>query len=143
MSIIHGSKGLIYFVHQFKPTFDEHALLDDPEMLASVTKLNKLIAKLAPVIKGPSVTGVTTVTSTSAGIPIDTMTKRVNSDTYVFAVGMRNGPTKGQFSIAGIGKNRVAEVIGENRTISFKGGIFTDDFKPYEPHIYRISTTQK
>ncbi len=138
MSIIHGSKGLIYFVHQFKPSFDEHALLDDPEMLASVTKLNKLIAKLAPVINAPSVLGPT-VTSTSAGIPIDTMTKRVGSDTYIFAVGMRNGPTKGQFSITGVGKNRVAEVVDENRTISVKGGIFADDFKPYEPHIYRIS----
>src|SRR5262249_12827384 len=30
-AIIHGSRGLIYFVHQFEPKFDEHALLDDPE----------------------------------------------------------------------------------------------------------------
>ena len=34
MSLIHGSRGLIFFVHQFKPTFNETALLDDPEMLA-------------------------------------------------------------------------------------------------------------
>jgi hypothetical protein len=34
MSLIRGSRGLIYFVHQFKPTFREAALLDDPEMLA-------------------------------------------------------------------------------------------------------------
>ena len=40
MSLIHGSRGLIYFVHQFSPKFDEHALLDDPEMLGMVTKLN-------------------------------------------------------------------------------------------------------
>jgi len=33
MALIHGSKGLIYFVHQFKP-FNEHALLDDPALLA-------------------------------------------------------------------------------------------------------------
>ena len=33
MSLVHGSRGLIYFVHQFKPRFNEHALLDDPEML--------------------------------------------------------------------------------------------------------------
>src|SRR5205823_14108252 len=30
MALIHGSKGLIYFVHQFQPKFNEHALLDDP-----------------------------------------------------------------------------------------------------------------
>ena len=32
MSLIHGSRGLVYFVHQFKPRFVEAALLDDPEM---------------------------------------------------------------------------------------------------------------
>ena len=36
MSLIHGSRGFIYFVHQFKPTFREPALLDDPEMLCAI-----------------------------------------------------------------------------------------------------------
>ena len=33
MSLIHGSTGLICFVHEFKPKFNEHALLDDAPML--------------------------------------------------------------------------------------------------------------
>ena len=37
MSLIHGSKGLIYFVHEWYPRFNEAALLDDPEMAAGVT----------------------------------------------------------------------------------------------------------
>jgi hypothetical protein len=49
-AIIHGSTGLIYFVHQFAPSFNEHALLDDPEMLSAVTELNKQIQDLAPVL---------------------------------------------------------------------------------------------
>ncbi len=40
MALIHGSRGLIYFVHQVKPSFREAARLDDAEMLAAVTKLN-------------------------------------------------------------------------------------------------------
>jgi len=47
MSIIHGSKGLIYFVHEWQPKFNESALLSDPEMLAAVTKINRRIAELA------------------------------------------------------------------------------------------------
>ena len=39
MALIHGAKGLVYFVHQFKPRFKEAALLDDPPMLAAVTAL--------------------------------------------------------------------------------------------------------
>ena len=54
MSLVHGSRGLIYFVHQFKPKFNEHALLDDPEMLAAVTAINRQIRELAPVLNSPS-----------------------------------------------------------------------------------------
>src|SRR4029450_2313756 len=35
MSLIHGSRGLIYFLHQFKPVFREDALLDDAQVLAA------------------------------------------------------------------------------------------------------------
>jgi hypothetical protein len=34
MSLVHGSRGIIYFVHEFKPRSNDHALLDDPPMLA-------------------------------------------------------------------------------------------------------------
>ena len=54
MSLISGSKGIIYFAHEFKPKFNEHALLDDPEMLAGVTAVNKQIQELAPVLNSPS-----------------------------------------------------------------------------------------
>ena len=47
MSLVKGSRGIIYFVHQFLPKFDEHALLDDPEMLAAVTAINRQITRLA------------------------------------------------------------------------------------------------
>src|SRR5262245_41639339 len=49
MSIIHGSRGLIFFVHQFKPNFREAALLDDPEMLDAVTALNRQITQMASI----------------------------------------------------------------------------------------------
>ena len=54
MALIHGSRGLIYFVHQFAPKFNEHALLDDPEMLAAVTAINRQIRELAPVLNSPT-----------------------------------------------------------------------------------------
>jgi hypothetical protein len=50
MSIIHGSRGLIYFVHQFAPKFIEAGLLADEEMVAAVTKINRQVRDLAPVI---------------------------------------------------------------------------------------------
>ncbi len=76
MSLVHGSTGLIYFVHEFKPKFNEAALLDDPPMLAAITSINKQIHALAPVLNSPSVKGAASVKSSSAQVPIDIMVKR-------------------------------------------------------------------
>ena len=61
--------GLIYFVHQFQPRFNEHALLDDPEMLAAVTAINDQIGELAPVLNGPHVPDVASVRFVQARCP--------------------------------------------------------------------------
>jgi hypothetical protein len=62
-AMVHGSRGLIYFVHQFKPSFNEHALLDDPEMLKAVTALNAEIQRYAERINR-----WTAIRQTSAGV---------------------------------------------------------------------------
>ena len=51
----------------------------------------------------------------SADVPIDVMTKQQGKTTYVFAVGMRNAPTRGTFEIKGLSGNTEAEVLGEKR----------------------------
>ena len=139
MSLIHGSRGIIYFVHRFKPTFDEAALLHDPEMLPAVTAINRQIHELAPVLNSPSVEGAVSVTSANPDVPIDIMVKRYGEAIYVFAVGMRNAPTEGTFRLKDVDGAFKVEVIGENRTIKGASGTFTDTFKPYEVHLYKIT----
>ena len=139
MSLIHGSRGLIYFVHQFQPRFNEHALLDDPEMLAAVSAINQQIQELAPVLNSPDVPGVASVRSSNADVPIDIVTKQQGKTTYVFAVGMRNAPTRGTFEIKGLNRNTEAEVLGEKRRIPISNGRFEDDFQPYDVHLYAIA----
>ena len=138
MSLIHGSRGLLYFVHEFQPKFNEHALLDDPPMLAAVTGINQQVHTLAPVLNSPTLAQAASVASSSAQIPIDLMVKRQGKATYLFAVGMRNGAASGAFTVRGLPKTARAEVIGEARTITVKGGKFSDAFGPYAVHLYRI-----
>ena len=138
MALIHGSHGLIYFVHEFQPKFNEHALLDDAPMLAAVTKINHQVQALAPVLNSPTLGQVATVRSSSEQTPIDLMVKRQGKTTYLFAVGMRNGAVQGAFAIRGLPKTARAEVIGEARTITVNGGRFSDAFGPYAVHLYRI-----
>ncbi|MBV9864283.1 MAG: hypothetical protein JO316_02925 [Abitibacteriaceae bacterium] len=138
MSLIHGSTGLIYFVHQFKPQFNEHALLDDPILLPAVTALNQQVHDLAPVLNSPTIKDGATVKSSSPDVPIDAMVKNYNGATYVFSVGMHNGPARGSFQVPGVGNTATAEVLGEGRTILLHNGQFDDDFQPYAVHLYRI-----
>lgn len=138
MSLVHGSTGLIYFVHQFKPSFKEAALLADPEMLAAVTRINKQIHGLAPVLNSATISGQATVESSATNVPIDIMVKRLGGSVYLFAVNMRNEKTTGRFAVKGLAADSKADVLEEGRAIDAAGGKFTDDFAPYDVHIYRI-----
>jgi hypothetical protein len=137
MSLIHGSRGLIYFVHQFKPVFREAALLDDKEMLEGVTALNQEILRLAPVLNGPTLADAVSV-SGSGSVPIATMAKQHQGFTYLFAVAMRDTATGAGFKLKGIKSETQVEVLGENRSISVKDGAFRDDFGPWGVHLYRV-----
>ena len=139
MALTHGSRGIIYFVHQFKPKFNEHALLDDPEMLAAVTAINRQIRQLAPVLNGPAVEGAAVATSSSPQAPIALTVRRDRGATYLFAVGMRNRAARGSFEVRGLPASARVEVIGEGRSLTLRAGRFDDDFQPYEVHLYRVA----
>jgi hypothetical protein len=138
MSIIHGSMGLIYFVHEWEPKFNESALLSDPDMLAAVTAINQQIAELAPVLNSPTIAGTANVLSDNNAVPVATMAKKHGGATYVFAVAMRDGQTAATFTVQGLEGERPVEVIGENRALASKDGVFTDRFAPWNVHLYRV-----
>lgn len=138
MGLVHGSRGIIYFVHEFKPRFNEDALLDDPEMLTAVTAINRQIGRLAPVLNQPTIRDAASVKSAPEEGRIDVMVKRHGGSTYLFAVGMRNEATRGVFSVKGLPRGARAEVIGEGRVLEVEEGRFSDQFAPYDVHLYRI-----
>ena len=138
LALIHGSRGLIYFCHQFKPTFDEHALLDDPDMLKTVTATNKQIHELAPVLNSPTMDGRAELKSAPGQPSIDMMVKEHAGSTYLFAVNTHPASSMAEFALKGKGSQRAAEVVGEGRTVTLTKGDIADRFAPYEVHIYRI-----
>jgi hypothetical protein len=140
MSLIHGSRGLIFFVHQFKPAFREAALLDDPVMLAAVSALNRQITELAPVLNSPTAPETVTVQSENPDVPVDAMVKQYGDSAYLFAVGMCNGATMTTFTLKGIEDGKTVEVIGEGRSLAIKAGSFNDTFGPWDVHLYRLKS---
>ena len=138
MALIHGSMGLIYFVHQFAPTFVEADLLQEPEMLAGVTALNKQITSLAPVLNSPTVPNGVQVQTDDPKAPVDVMVKSYQGSTYVFAAEMRDAKTNATFTVRGLKLGSTVTVLDENRTIDVKDTTFTDTFAPWDVHIYQI-----
>jgi hypothetical protein len=152
MSIISGSKGIIYFCHQFKPTFIEAGLLADEEMSKAVAAINREIQSLAAVINSPTVSGLrtetrrdtflTTPAERSAPSPpvraVAAMAKKYQGATYLFGVEMHNRPAATGFKIPRMTGQATAEVLGESRTLPVQDGSFQDDFRPWDVHLYRI-----
>jgi hypothetical protein len=138
MSLIHGSMGLIYFVHEWQPKFNEAALLSDPEMLAAVTAINRQITRLAPVLNQPTVRDAVRAVPEDPETPVDVMAKRHDGALHVFAVGMRDAATTARFTVAGLKGKQTVEVLDENRSLVAQEGEFQDRFEPWDAHLYRI-----
>jgi hypothetical protein len=143
MSLIHGSMGLIYFVHEWQPKFNESALLSDPNMLAEVTRTNLQIHELAPVLNSPTLLpGAATVVTQNAETPVAIMVKQYEGATYLFAVVMREGQTRARFTIPSLRGDLPVEVLGESRTLKSQNGLFDDNFDTWDVHLYKIVPTK-
>jgi hypothetical protein len=130
--------GLIYFVHEWQPKFDEAALLHDPEMLREVTAINRQITELAPVLNSPTVNDAVQVNSSNPQVPVAAMLKRHEGASYLFAVAMRSGDTTAAFTLKDLAGEKAVEVLGENRTLTAHSGAFIDTFESWAVHCYRI-----
>jgi hypothetical protein len=139
MSIVYGSMGVGYFVHQFNPSFDEHALLDDDAMKSAVAAINQQITELAPVLNEKPVTNGGSVTTDDPDAPVAMLLKRHAGATYVFAVAMRGSATHATFSgLTHIAAAAKVTVLGENRALPLKNDGFADDFDAWGVHLYEL-----
>jgi hypothetical protein len=138
MSLVHGSMGLIYFVHEWRPRFNESALLADPDTLDAVTRINQQIRDLAPVLNAPALSNIVRVTTEPAAVPVALQAKRHGPDLYVFAVGMRNATASATFEVDPTVRGEEIEVLGETRSLRATGRRFADQFEPWDVHRYRI-----
>lgn len=141
MSLIHGSQGIIYFVHQFKPTFREDGIFNSPTVVRAVASINSQIASLAPVLNSPNVTNDAQVASSAPSTaPISMMEKQSAGSTYIFAVEMRDNSAVATFTTPAVQKGTVT-VPNEKRQLSIANGKFQDDFSGYGVHLYRFSSS--
>jgi hypothetical protein len=101
MSIIHGSRGIIYFVHQFEPSFREASLLDDLELLSAVTAINHRIQQLSSVINSPSTTDAVKIAPTTSLAEIAYVNKTNEGQVFTLSVNMQAQACEATIQVAG------------------------------------------
>jgi len=138
MSIISGSRGIVYFVHQFEPRFVEASLLEDEALSQAVSDVNAEVLSLASVINASESRVSVRATSAAADTPVDTLATRYEGVVYIFAVAMRDTAGDVTFELDGVVDGDVVEAIGEGRQLSADAGGFRDTFGGYGAHLYRV-----
>ena len=103
-----------------------------------INPINKQISEFAPVLNSPTIKDDVSVSSDNKDVPVAVMAKRDKNTRYIFAVAMRDGKTNVKFAVRDLGSRRTIEVLGENRAIVSKDGVFRDSFKSWDVHLYRI-----
>jgi hypothetical protein len=132
MSLIHGSQGLIYFCHQFKPKFIEAGLLADEEMAKAVGATNRRIHELAPVINSAPLKERVTVQCEPNSVsqemakllgdgPVALAARSQGGSLYVLSVRVEKEPVQATFSLRGVNGPADVEVLGENRRLKAEG----------------------
>ncbi len=144
MSIINGSRGIIYFIHgkTSYSDFDSRALLreENSEKLAGITALNNEITQLAPVINSNENTLDVQIEDVSGLTEVDFMVRQYQQKTYIFSAGMRDSSTVKKFSLSSKFCGTV-EVLNQSRQIQINDGIFTDTFNGFDVNIYKIDSS--
>jgi len=136
--MVHGARGVGYFCHDFTlPAKRASALSRDAAMLAPLARTNAKLAALARIINAPMATEPTVLKSDAGRVIAST--KRVDGDTIVLAVNVRDVAARATVPAPGVKAGDTIEVLQEARTVAADAdGRFTDTFVPYQEHIYRI-----
>ncbi len=144
LSIIHGAKGIIYFVHQTAPVFVEAGLLQHERLKESLRELNYRITSLAPVLNSPSAADLVSTIPISSEekkngrLPVSLLVKQYECSLYIFAGSKSRFPERQIFALDVPGFGNQIEVLDEDRSLIVTGGAFEDEFDPYEVHLYKI-----
>lgn len=131
-AIIHGARGLVYFVHQFKPDFNAAAILADPAGMAAIKAENSRIQSLAPVLMdGTALPDAATTTS-----EVDIRAFSHAGKRYVFAVSRTGATSTATIRFQGA-STKAFEVFTE-RQLDLADGAAIVRFPAFAPRIFII-----
>lgn len=130
VAIIHGAHGIFYFPHAFNP-FEWEAI--PPAVLDEMLVQHELIDELAPLLQSEADPDAMSI---SVDAPLEATWRQTEGTAWVFVLNTANAPGVAKIGIDGIDAD--AEVYAEARSLPFADGGITDEFAPYELHVYAL-----
>lgn len=129
---IHGMNGMIFHVgHKGRPT--------NLTYYWSVFQgLAREMEFIYPILISPPSPDLPTVTTNDRHLEF--RVKKHKDRIYLIACNPRSVPTAPTFRFTGRGNYASATLPFEYRQITLKDGMFTDEFMPYETHVYEVAT---
>ncbi|MGV3484130.1 MAG: hypothetical protein ACO1RT_06920 [Planctomycetaceae bacterium] len=143
MSLIQGSRGIIYFVHQFEPKFIEASLLEDSGLLSAVTEINRTITSLAPVLNSATVDDAVAIESAGDETPLSVMCKRHDGALYLFVANMSANKASAKLRFLNpLAGSAQAVTIEKSSPVAVGDGHLNVDLDGYGIGLYRVSGEQ-
>ena len=134
MSLVSGSRGIVYFLHKWKPTFREEAIFRYPEIVREIARLNAEIEGLAPVLNArvPALD-----VSVDAGVRTAAMARQVGGTIYIFVVALENKSSRLKVKVPGLAA-AVGVAIGEDRPLLIRDGVIEDELPAWGVRLFKI-----
>ncbi len=131
-AIVHGANGVIYWGTRHAP--------QPSEFIAGLNRITGELAEMKEVLASKNASIRIRKTyhelrySVDAGVEI--LAKKYKGSLYLLTVNSDKNPVR--LTLSGLGNYKNAEVLTENRVLKVVGGRITDDYKPFDTHIYRF-----
>jgi len=124
LALTHGANGIIYWVFD-----DAHG---SPEIWETMVKISLELKELTPALVSPSAADQ----PTAANPNIHCLAKQPKGQLVLLTVNASSEAQPAvQITLPGIAE-QTARVLFEDRTVSLERGRLTDEFGPYERHVY-------
>ncbi len=131
-AIVHGANGVIYWGTRHTP--------QSSRFLNDLNRVTRELAGMKEILSSESVRPRISKTyhelrySVDAGVEI--MAKEYEGTLYLLTVNSDKNPVR--VTLSGLRKYKKSRVLQENRSVVVRNGAITDDFSPFDVHIYQL-----
>ena len=132
LAVTHGANGVLW-----EPFFyaKEH-----PAVWQAVLDITEELRQLTPALVSPTVHVITATNKTT----MHGAARQHQDQLYLILVNASHEPQPGTtFTLTGVPKSAPVEVLFEDRTLTLEQGVLTDDFEPYQRHVYRLTVPEE